>query len=91
MGIWLGVTVEATTKNNAHVSVVKIVEDVSDGHDFVFSEKQSQLYEAWTRHIVEYRIELDGHPTIIYLNKLNKALTEKCVEHTITADNLVLY
>ena len=31
MGIWLGVTVEATTKNNAHISVVKIVEETSAG------------------------------------------------------------
>jgi len=91
MGIWLGVVVEATTRNVKHISVVKIVEEVSAGHDFVFSNKQSSLFFSLTVHQVVFRIELDGQHAINYLNKLNKALQEKCESHTITADNLILF
>lgn len=92
MGIWTSVTIEATTRADKHISIRKCVEDVGCGHDIVFEKiDSSDVSNALVKHVVEFRVELDGDIAINFLQKLNKHLREVCCRHTMEIYGLLMY
>ena len=92
MSIWTVVTIEATTRADRHISIRHCVEDVGCGHDIVFEKiDSSDVSNALVKHVVEFRVELDGDMAINFLQKLNKHLREVCHEHTMEIYGLLLY
>jgi hypothetical protein len=92
MSIWTGVTIEATTRADKHISIRKCVEDIGCGHDIVFEKiDSSNVSNALVTHKVEFRVELDGDSAINFLQKLNKHLRTVCCRHTMEIYGLLMY
>lgn len=92
MGIWTSVTIEATTRADKHISILKTVQEHADGHDIVFYHREcSSVANALVTHKVEFRVELDGDVAINFLQKLNKWLRVVCYSHTMEIHGLLMY
>lgn len=92
MSVWTGVTIEATTRADRHISIRHCVEDVGCGHDIVFEKiDSSNVSNALVKHVVEFRVELDGDSAINFLQKLNKWLRAVCHSHTMEIHGLLMY
>lgn len=92
MSIWTGVIIEATTRADKHISIRHCVEDVGCGHDIVFEKiDSSDVSNALVKHVVEFRVELDGDIAINFLQKLNKWLRAVCYSHTMEIHGLLMY
>lgn len=92
MGIWTSVTIEATTRADKHISILKTVQEHADGHDIVFYHRESSsVANTLVTHKVEFRIELDGEYALNFLQKLNKHLRTICCRHTMEIYGLLMY
>lgn len=92
MSIWTVVTIEATTRADRHISILKTIQEHADGHDIVFYHREcSSVANALVTHKVDFRIELDGDSAINFLQKLNKHLRTVCCQHTMEIHCLLMY
>ena len=90
MSIWTVVTIEATTRADRHISILKTIQEHADGHDIVFYHREcSSVANALVTHKVDFRIELDGDSAINFLQKLNKHLRTVCCQHTMEMQPLL--
>ena len=92
MSIWTVATIEATTRADRHISILKTIQEHADGHDIVFYQREcSSVANALVTHKVDFRIELDGDSAINFLQKLNKHLRTVCCQHTMEIRGLLMY